>query len=463
MAAYDDYAQFEIIKAQFYQLLLELRGEVAPAQVLQVVEFLLSGQEPEGQEPAAKAQAPAHWEALERHFEQIIQSDWASAEFANFLNRCCYTLINHWSTDSSTKPLIRDLVSLLKPPAEGEAEGEAEGAKDAMETRRSQLLLQFRDSRHYQALIERAKAETASLGPSPDDPSSDLGKLVHRYPCLYNHYFLRWDKSEAGRRAVRSLQSRREQEFSANLRRYALNLGRLGRSSGRDRGASAALHRSHRPFPIDNPTLLSREQLQTALHEFSGATGRSHSYRRTAHSTLRTMYRAPTHREVKRQVNQYLTEALQSYSQADYGKRRFDRWLDEKLEFTLPEQDGERPTEKLLVHTCTNLVDSFLAHPRDLERRNDHLMFVDLVGNVGPTFTVGLLLKLVLLCRQVEANVRNLRDRISQRLAELFEHYEQTDSHEVAWLLRCLDNLMIASTIHFGPEDPSLWRKLIQL
>ena len=451
MAAYDDYAQFETVKAQFYRLLLELRGEVSPAEVLRVVEFLLRGSSPE--QKASLNQQPSthlasHFQPLEQRFESIIQSDWAQAEFANFLNRCCYTLINHWSTETSTKPLIRDLVQLLTTPESG-----------GRSSRRSQLLHQFRETRQYQALIERAKAETADLEPTPghdsDGSELDLSQLIHRYPCLYRHYFLRWDKSEAGRRAVRSLQHRRETEFSSSLRRYALNLGRLRSSRGSDRA-----HRS--PF-VENPTLLSRDQLQRALHEFSGAAGRSHGYRRSARSTLRTMHQAPTHRAVKQQMNQYLMSALQAYNYADYGQRRFAGWLDHQLEFILPAQDRERPTERLLVHTCTHLMDSFLAHPQDINRRNDHLMFVDLVGNIGPTFIVGLLLKLVLLCRRVEANVRSLRDRISQRLAVLFEHYEQTDSHEVSWLLHCLDNLMIASAIHFGPEEPSMWRKLIQL
>ncbi len=436
MAAYS-YHQFESSKEQFYRRLIELRGTEDPRHILALFNGLLTRSEA----------GDVH---LAQLLDQIVGATWATEEFALFLNRCCYILINHWSVDTETKRFIYELVKLLKlAPQEPRDDGQGD--------RLLQLLTQFHQTQHYKTLVERAKAETQGFRVNPK--GRRLGELIHRYPALYPSYFLRWDDSEAGRRAVQDLQRRRETEFETELRRYARQVGRHS-ASGPSFGQGAG-------GPIANPTLLTDPQLSTALHEFAGTPQKSsHRYRQSAHAALDHLYGARSHHSLKQQLGEYLVSGLEQYQThyqlRDYGRHRFNRWLEEKLMGILPEQDSQRPTEKLLVLTCTGLIDTFLAHPRSPGRNSDHLMFVDLITNIGATLTIGLLLKIMLLCERFQANLDGLRDRVSQRFASLFQHYEHTESKEVNWLLPCMDNLMVASAIHFGPDDRSMWRAVLQ-
>ena len=63
--------------------------------------------------------------------------------------------------------------------------------------------------------------------------------------------------------------------------------------------------------------------------------------------------------------------------------------------------------------------------------------------------TIGLLLKLVLLCGKV-------KPYLEQRFSILFSHYEALAEDRVPWLVKSLENLQVAFSIHFGEADFSL-------
>jgi hypothetical protein len=101
-----------------------------------------------------------------------------------------------------------------------------------------------------------------------------------------------------------------------------------------------------------------------------------------------------------------------------------------------------------MIRTCSGLfkflvVDSLQFPDRDF--------YLDLIGNLGETKTVGLLLKIVLLCSKVKPS-------LEKRFSILFNHYESSHREGVPWLIKSLENLQVAFSIHFGAVDLSLFK-----
>ena len=67
---------------------------------------------------------------------------------------------------------------------------------------------------------------------------------------------------------------------------------------------------------------------------------------------------------------------------------------------------------------------------------------------MGVTGTVGMLLKLVLMCNKV-------KPYLEKRFSILFNHYEGFSQEGVPWLVQALENMQIAFSIHFGRADLS--------
>jgi hypothetical protein len=78
---------------------------------------------------------------------------------------------------------------------------------------------------------------------------------------------------------------------------------------------------------------------------------------------------------------------------------------------------------------------------------------VDLITNMGVTRTVGLLLKVVLLCNKV-------KPYLEKRFSILFNHYESFAKDGVPWLVKSLESLQVALSVHFGKVDVSCFKQL---
>jgi hypothetical protein len=80
---------------------------------------------------------------------------------------------------------------------------------------------------------------------------------------------------------------------------------------------------------------------------------------------------------------------------------------------------------------------------------SSHERYLDLITYLGEVRTIGLLLKLVLLCRKV-------KPYLEQRFSILFSHYEAVAEDQAPWLVKSLENLQVAFSVHFGQADFSL-------
>lgn len=362
---------------------------------------------------------------------RIVLSKWAEQEFSLILNRCCYILINYWWSYLGHGATAFELVELFRTSP-------STPANFVATQRLRELVKLFNRSEQYAELKHRVNATEAA--PVKHDENQPIKSLVPRYPYLYPHCLMNWDSSDLGHQVVSQLQAKKEQQFEQDLHRYTMHL--LRPSSATELKSSVEL---------SNPTLLTNQQLDLSIRKFAGKAEGSKTYRELAQQFVYSSRQAPSYRTVKQQMYDYLTASIRHSDCPHYGKHHFDRWLVNQLEAMLPQNDMLQPNSNLMVQTCGQLLDRLVASPK--QHPANHGVFVDLTTHLGATCTIGLLLKIVLLCREVKSNLLAVKAYLAKRLAIVLKHYETKVRGETAWLVECLENLMVAFSIHFGQAD----------
>lgn len=369
----------------------------------------------------------------------LAMSRSAEEEFKFILNRCCRILINFWWFQPSCRWAIAELVYLLQVAPKATL-------NQPSNQRLRRLLYQFLQTEEYQALqrlayvveegedIEtpdyarsrRSPRFSWSEGAREEGAPRSLRNLIHRYPYLYP-YCLGNYSSEHEFETIRDLQAERQRKFERDLSRYMTFLVQQANGTPRASG-----------IEIKNPTLLSDSQLRKTVKHFIGPVEGTSTYQDLARRFEIYSNQQQPYRVFKDNLYRYLMTSIEA-TKPDYGKHHFNGWLYTQLKNTLPQSDTQSLNKFLVTRTCHQLIDLLIANPQQF---SNHLTFIDLINNVGATLTIGLLLKLLLLCG-------NLRSNLEKRFASLYKHYEPV-ADGIDWLIESLENLQIAFSIHFG-------------
>jgi len=134
-----------------------------------------------------------------------------------------------------------------------------------------------------------------------------------------------------------------------------------------------------------------------------------------------------------------------------YGRHKFNESLYKRIQATLPHCDDKKPDEFLVLRTTSQLLNFLVV---ESGQNPNHYVFMDLITNMGATPTVGLLLKVVLICHKV-------KPYLEKRFSILFGHYESFTKEGVPWLVRALENMNIAFSVNFGKVDLSFLRQMM--
>jgi len=375
---------------------------------------------------------PQVWMALEK----LAMDKRAEQEFKFVINRCCHILINRWQLQPHLQGSIQDLVALFENPPDP-TKVQSRGAR-----RMRQLVQLFTETEQYVTLqrLSRVMSETAEAN---TNGSKQVGALIQRYPYLYEHCLLSEDSSYEHQQTVRQIQSRVQRRFEFDLSQYVTYQVRRAQAlrSPSKEGMERIIQ------PVKNPTLLSDRELGVALKQFVGKVQGSYTYRDIAQSFLTHTAQTSSYKEFKEDLYEYLTASIDPA----FGKRQFNDRLYTHLKSTLPHSESQRPSEFLIVRTCSQLLNFLVV---ESPQRPNHFTFVDLITNLGATLTTGLLLKIVLLCRKV-------KPYLEKRFSILFNHYESSTRDGVPWLVTSLENLNIAFSVHFGSADLSCLNQIM--
>lgn len=353
------------------------------------------------------------WAALER----IVDSESSRNNFPLMMNRCCYILVNRWRKRNKLQWAIPELIDLLTL--------EPSGLPFSWTAHRLRRLLQkFVQTEHYQALRRLAHVFHDHRKPEKqEDPK--LENLIVRYPYLYEHCFLTDNSSADQRQEIRQMRETAGRKFDRDLHQYI----------------SYQHNRNHQdlilPTP-QNPTLLSDHKLTQAVNHFTGKVDGGYTYRESSRLFLKQSSNARSYRTFKEDLYEYLTTSIDS----KYANKHFKGRLYQTLQNTLSHNDSQNLSNSLVAGTCRKLLNFLVVEG---SHRPNHFVFMDLTSNLGITPVVGLMLKVVLICRRVKGD-------LEKRFAVLFTHYGNFPQQQVLWLVESLDNLNIAFSTHFGSK-----------
>jgi hypothetical protein len=370
---------------------------------------------------------PLIWSTLEKlAFEQN-----AEQTFPLLINRCCYILVNHWQMQLVSQDAIADLIVLLQNPTDLRMTY----SRIARQIR--SLLNIYLHSEDYLKLTRLNVVLNATMIVKPNRHNIaevPLGKLINRYPYLYDHSLVSEERTFENVETVKRVQHSLHQKYELSLSQYltyqarrARLMSQLGRQAAED-------------LPqVSNPTLLSTRELGMAFHRFVGKAEGDASYRELSRSFVTRIESRPTIKSFKDDLYEYITSGVDR----DYGNRNFNDRFYKTICNILPDRDRQRLDELSLLRSCTHILNHLLV---ESPQKPQHFVFVDLISNLGVVFTTGLLLKIVLICQKA-------KPLIESRFSMLFNHYESSNCNGVPWLVKSLETWNVAETIHFGKID----------
>lgn len=374
--------------------------------------------------------------------EKIIDADSAELEFPLFFNRCCHIIINRWQMQPNLRFNIIELSVLIErtlPPG---------GAYSRVSRKLRQLVKDFHNNENYTRIQRLARLIDGSLEPEHrrshriEIVTNSVGDLIQRYPYLHQHCLVAEGSTDEFQQTVETIQAGIQSSYELHLSQYITHRVRMAKLIKQYKAANRTKIPKKLIKQIDNPTLLSDRELDKALRHYMGKVEQNATYYDLSQNFLTHTSQIKTYKAFKNDLYEYIISGLGS----GYREGHFNQELQQFLNCTLTDFDHRELDEFLTLRTYCQLF-KFLVVESKSNTNHDH--YLDLVNNLGEVRTIGLLLKLVLLCNRV-------KPYLEQRFSILFSRYETVAEDQAPWLVKSLENLQVAFSIHFGQADFSL-------
>ncbi|MEM7595290.1 MAG: hypothetical protein AAF383_27980 [Cyanobacteria bacterium P01_A01_bin.83] len=374
--------------------------------------------------------------------EKIVDAPDAELEFALFFNRCCHIIINRWQMQPNLRYEIIELAVLIEralPPG---------GAYSRASRKLRQLVKDFLKSEYFTRIQRLARLIDGSLEPEYrrkqhiEVVTNSVGDLIQRYPYLHQHCLVTEGSTDEFQQTVETIQADIQSDYELNLSQYITHRVRMAKLVKQYKAANLKRIPKRLIKKIDNPTLLSDRELDQALRHYMGKVERNSTYYDLAKSFLTHTSQVKTYKTFKADLFEYLISGVDS----KYCKQGFNHELQEYLHNTLTDFDHRKVDEFLTLRTYCQLFKFLVVESKS---NTSHQNYLGLVNHLGEVKTIGLLLRLVLLCNRV-------KPYLEQRFSILFSSYETVAEDQAPWLVKSLENLQVAFSIHFGQADFSL-------
>lgn len=332
-------------------------------------------------------------EAIQSVYKIIFSK--SEEEFRNTLKRCCYILINNWS--SSRKPTsIQDLIQTLE---------EGKEAQYTVSPSLKRLRVWFTN------FIKSDDFQELKLFASPEQRDS----WSYRYSSyLLIPQYLNANNPIEQREVARNLSKRLKEKFKLDLARYTAHY--------------------NSPIPksetTSNPTQLGDEVIRLIRQVVSRNT--LFDYTDHAHLFLQQT-RDFCYRDFKLSLEKYLIFSVQSQSSSEVLQAK----LTEKLNTLYENYNQDTLTIDLLLRTCRHVIEFLTTE----DGQEPAYLFV-LLTSQGSTLTlVIILLKIILICQYV-------RTHLDICIAKLIRYYENYPEQDCQWFINFMEIFNIVFAIY---------------
>ncbi|MGB3509734.1 MAG: hypothetical protein WBA93_10905 [Microcoleaceae cyanobacterium] len=359
----------------------------------------------------------------------IIQLPECEEKFNYLLNRCCYILINHQQLPQNKKKALKELMNLFEQAID---KFDSSSYQPRQTKKMLELVQGFTQSQQYLSLKRMVVVMNISSESSTNNTLNQPLKILDsHYPYLYRYLLISLDSSQENQQAIRKMQIQKQQQYEIDLSHYVTHQARLQFSKLKN---SASLK---------NPTLLSNDELLLSIKQFVGKVEGNETYRDYAKRFLAYTTVSQSYHLFKDSFYEYLSTSFDVESHRI--QIQFKNKLYNYLQNIMSDSDELLLNESLMMKTCYQLLSFLIVHS---PKQPQHFFFINMIGNLGPIITTGLLLKILLVCQQV-------RPSLDKRFALLFKHYEFSTQNKVQWLVKVLENMQIALSTNFGRIDLS--------
>jgi hypothetical protein len=408
----------EVLEQKIYDHLLNCVRTELPEQMLERFQLLFVQA---GVYPESEIRIALH---------ELLRTSSGKQGFLPFFNRCCFIIINRWQINPLHRDWIVKLVEII-----GQCGGPSVIVGQPTPAGRLRFLIQeYVRSEYFQRLQQLADF----LSPKSDtDEHRPLSTLLHRYPFLYPHCLTNQQDETDYQKMIVGVQKSAQQQIEQDLS-YYLAHSLLQRNQSIDQ---AIIEINAASMDLKNPTLLQHKELCTSLKHYVSKVDSRGTYQDMAQQFWTPTRQPQTYAQFKTSLHEYVTSSIPP----QFGKCRFNGQLKGYLDHLSPENDSSFLNDFLTVRTCNQVLNFMVIESR---QRPNHSVFMDLLNNLGSTLTIGLLLKVVLLCNKV-------KPYLERRFSLLFQHYEAHTKGSVVWLVKCLEKLNIAWVGNFSRQNLS--------
>ena len=381
---------------------------------------------------------------VSKALERIIPLLQVEEEFNFILNRCCHIVINRKRPYNYKKDVLLDLIKLFDSI---EKKLLRPYYSSRISNRLFELVRIFTKSEQYLTLTRLAELinqEARSYRNTDSALAEPLRTLIPRYPYLYQHCLITLDNSYEHQQAIKKMQRQKQKKFEIDLSHYITHTIRNGvKTTSKFKDSKFTESSWENTHKIQNPTLLSQQELLSSVRQFVGKVENGNNYQDYAKSFMIYARQSKSYSFFKDSFYEYLSTSFNVKSR--YVKHQFKEKLYKQLKNTMPYNDDKKLNDFLLMRTCNQMLDFLVV---ESIQKPQHFLFLNLMSNIGPIATISILLKIVLVCYRV-------KPYLEKRFAILFNHYEKDTRESVAWLVKALENLQVALSTNFGKIDLS--------
>lgn len=388
---------------------------------------------------------------ISKALDRITALPQVEEEFNFILNRCCHIVINRKQPYNYKKDVLLDLMKLFDRVENQPARHHYYGYRNSKKL--LELVQAFTRSEQFlslKRLTELINQETRSYRNTNSALAQPLRTLIPRYPYLYQHCLVTPDSSYEHQQVIRKIQRQKQRKFEIDLSKYVTHQIRqrvVTSSSFRGTALSnLTASRWESTNNIQNPTLLSDREVLSAIKQFVGKVENGNNYRDNAKSFLTHVRQPQSYGSFKDSFYEYLSTSFDVDSKSI--KHQFQNKLYKQLKNTMSHSNDKQFNDSLLMRTCNQMLGFLVV---ESTQKPQHFLFLNLMSNLGPITTTGLLLKIVLVCYRV-------KPYLEKRFSILFNHYESHTRETAMWLVKALENMHVALSTNFGRVDLSFIR-----